>query len=248
MDAHLSNTHDLSSESGTDSEEPLGDTGAHRERKPGTSPHHRQSASFMAFLVKLRAPEVCLCVLSVLEYMESLQLNLPILLWALCWNDAYPDLISNNKARFARTGLSTSELLPGILRLWHHPPCAHNRGVRTEAACRAMEDWAVDTVCGILDKESENLKEYMKFPQEELSQETLLVIKWDDLSSNVKILSPMTWKLFCHTASTQQQEKQNRYKTPDAVSGTLTATLYVISAIKMQEIQISTYLVQIVGV
>jgi hypothetical protein len=89
-----------------------------------------------------------------------------------------------------------------------------------------MEDWAVDTVCNILDKESENLKEYMKFPQEELSQERLLAIKWDDLSSNVKILSPVTWKLFHHTASTQQQEKRNRYKTLDAVSGTLTATLY----------------------
>jgi hypothetical protein len=40
-----------------------------------------------------------------------------------------------------------------------------------------MEDWALDTVCGVLDKESDNLKEYLKFPQEELSQETLLAIK-----------------------------------------------------------------------
>jgi hypothetical protein len=78
--------------------------------------------------------------------MESLQLNLLILLWALCWNNSYPDLISNNKARFARTGLTMSELLPGILRLWHHPPRAHNRGIRTKAACRAMEDWVLNTV------------------------------------------------------------------------------------------------------
>ena len=226
MDAHISNTPDLSNESGTDFEEPLGDIGTHRERKTGTSPHHRQSASFMAFLLKLGAPEVCRRVLNVLEYMESLQLNLPILLWALCWNEAYPDLVSNNKARFARTGLTTSELLPGILRLWHHPPRAHNRGIRTEAVCRAMEDWALDTVCDVLDRESDTLKKYLKFPQEELSQETLLAIKWDDMISNVRILSPVTWRLFRHAASTQQQEKRNKYKTPEAVSGTLSATLY----------------------
>jgi hypothetical protein len=93
------------------------------------SPHHRQSALFLEFLVNLRAPKVCQCILDVLDYMESLQLNLSILLWALCWNEAHPDLVSNSKARFARTVLTTSELLPGILRLWHHPPCAHSRGL-----------------------------------------------------------------------------------------------------------------------
>jgi hypothetical protein len=229
MDAYLSDSPDLSNKSGTDSGEPLDDTGAHRERKTGTSPHHRQSASFMAFLVRLGAPEVCQHVLDVLEYMESLQLNLPILLWALCWNEAYPGLVSNNKACFARIGLTTSELLPGILRLWHHPPRAHNRGVRTEAVCQAMEDWALNTVCNVLDRESDNLKEYMKFPQEDLSQETLLAIKWDDLISNVKILSPVTWRLFRHAASTQQQEQRNKLKTPEAVSSyssTVPVTLY----------------------
>ena len=120
--------------------------------------------------------------------MESLHLNLPILLWALSWNDSYPDFVSNDKAHFARTVLTTSELLPRILKIWHHPPCIHNRGVQTEAACQAMEDWALDTVCDILDKELDNLEEYLKFLQEELSQDTLLAIKWDNLISNVKIL------------------------------------------------------------
>jgi hypothetical protein len=50
---------DPSNESGTNSEEPPDDTEAHREYEPGTSPHHRQSASFMAFLIQLGAPEVC---------------------------------------------------------------------------------------------------------------------------------------------------------------------------------------------
>jgi hypothetical protein len=158
--------------------------------------------------------------------MESLHLNLLILLWALSWNDSYPDLVSNDKAHFARMALTTSELLSGILKIWHCPPCVHNCGVRTEAAHRAMEDWALDTVCDVLDKESDNLEEYLKFPQEELSQDMLLAIKWDDLISNMKILSPVTWKLFHHAASMPQQEKRNKYKTPEPVSGTLSLLLW----------------------
>jgi hypothetical protein len=225
MDTDHLNTPDLLddflNDPGTNSREP--------ERRTGTSPHHRQSASFVAFLTQLGAPEVCRHVLDVLEYMESLQLNLLTLLWALSWNAAYPDLVSNNKARFARTALTTSEFLPGILKLWHHPPRAHNRGVRTEAAHWGMEDWALDTVCDVLDRESDKLEEYLKFPQEDPSQETLLAIKWDELISNVKILSPVTWRLFRHgghAASTSQQEKRNKRKTPEAVS-TLPSTLHV---------------------
>ena len=117
MDKYLST---FSNESGANSEEPA-DTGEHRECRAGTStsPYHQQSASFMTFLKWIGASEVCQCVLDVLTYMESLQLNLPILLWALSWNKAYLSLVSNNKAHFARTTLTTSNLLPKILRLWH---------------------------------------------------------------------------------------------------------------------------------
>jgi hypothetical protein len=89
MDVYLSDPQDLSSDSGTDSEEP-GNIGAHQERRAGTSLHHRQSASFMDFLTRLGAPEVCRRVLDVLGHMESLQLNLPIQLWALCSRHEQP--------------------------------------------------------------------------------------------------------------------------------------------------------------
>jgi hypothetical protein len=225
MDAYLSDSSGLESDSGIDSEESR-NTEAHHEHKTGTSPHQRQAKSFIDFLINLGAPGVCRRVLDVLEYIKSLQLNLPILLWALCWNEAYPDLISNNKARYARTGLTTSELLPGILKLWHHPPRAHNCGVRTEAARQAMEDWAIETVCNVLDRESGDLKGCLELPQEDLSQEVLLAINWTDLISEVKVVSSVTWRLFRHAAMTQQQEKQNKYKNPDAVGDPLSATLY----------------------
>ena len=109
MDAYISNTPDPSNES----EEPLDDTEAHRERKMGTSPHHRQSSSFMAFLMKLGALEVCRRIPDVLEYMESLQLNLPILLWALCWNEAYPNLVSTTRLALQGQDLQHRSWCPG---------------------------------------------------------------------------------------------------------------------------------------
>jgi hypothetical protein len=84
-----------------------------------------------------------------------------------------------------------------------------------------MEDWAFDMVCNVLDSEMDNLKDILTFPQEELSQETLLAINWDDMISNIK-----AWGLFCHAASTQQKEKRNKLKTSETVSGTLRAILY----------------------
>src|SRR6266403_166131 len=47
MDAYISTSLDLSGDSGAESENVLSDTGPH---KMGTSPYHRQSASFLEYL------------------------------------------------------------------------------------------------------------------------------------------------------------------------------------------------------
>ena len=87
-----------------------------------------------------------------------------------------------------------------------------------------MEDWALDTICDVLDRESDNLKESQKFPQEEHSQDALLAINWVDMISSVQTLAPVTWRLFRHAASTKLQGKRNTQKSPDAVSGVLFRT------------------------
>lgn len=224
MNTSFSLSFDLSDDTGTEPEEDLVntiDTQLEWERTISESPPQQQTTRFMAILQGLEAVDVCHRVVAVLEYMESLQLNLPTLLWALCWNEAYPELVTNPKARFARTGLTTSELLPGLLKLWHCPPRAHGRGIRTEAARHAMDGWALDTICSVLDRELDALEDSQRFPQEELSQDALLAINWDDMISSVKTLAPVTWKLFRHAASTKQQEKRNTQKSSDAVSSIL---------------------------
>ena len=108
----------------------------------------------------------------VLDFMKSVNINLPILLWAITWN--IPELISDPKVSAERTALMVSEELPGILAHWRHPPRKHNSGIRTRAAFVAMNKFKLDMV----ENEMDTLDEVFKSPQDELSEESLLSIKW----------------------------------------------------------------------
>ena len=68
----------------------------------------------------------------VLDFMKSVNINLPIFLWAISWN--IPELISDPKVSAERTALMVSNELPGILAHWRHPPRKHNSGIHTRAA------------------------------------------------------------------------------------------------------------------
>jgi hypothetical protein len=168
----------------------------------------------------LEGTEACRRVVKVLELLDELDLNLPLFLWAISWSDS-DDIVQSNKVRFARTALTTSNLLPEILDNWHRPPRSHGLGIRTEAARNVMDAWAVNTVCDALDKESRGLTGVLSFPQEDISQDTLLEINWTDLASEVKTVAPTTWEVFHHAAWTKKQEQRNKYKNPDAVSPSL---------------------------
>jgi hypothetical protein len=189
----------------------------------GSGPHHQQTLNRKKFWEGLEGPEACRRVVKVLELLDSLDLNVPLFLWAISWSDrdSNHDIVKNNKVRFARTALTTSYLLPEILNNWHKPPRAHGLGIRTQAARNVLDAWAVNTVCDALDKESRGLTGVLSFPQEDISQDTLLEINWTDLASEVKTVAPTTWTIFHHAAWTNKQEQRNKYKNPDAVSPSL---------------------------
>ena len=75
-------------------------------------------------------------VRQVLDFMKSVNINLPILLWAISWN--IPELISDPKVSAERTALMLSDELPRILAHWRQPPRKHNTGIRTRAAYVTM--------------------------------------------------------------------------------------------------------------
>lgn len=152
----------------------------------------------------------------VLAYMKSLDINLPVLLWAISWN--IPELVSDLNVAAERTALMVSDELLGILSHWRRPPRKHNKGIRTKAAYETMNKFALETALELVEDEMGALDDIFNSPQNELSEESLLDIKWTDLTASVSCNAPNTWALLRRAAYTQKQESRNTTKTPDNVS------------------------------
>ena len=133
---------DSSSDDGSDFSDDTDHLGATHQRTPSADPHRQRTRNWREFLESHGL--LVNRILLVIAHMESLQIDLPILLWAISWN--VPELTSNPHIRFARTSLMVSEELPVILSRWHKPPRTHSTGIRTHAACETMNEWALDAV------------------------------------------------------------------------------------------------------
>ena len=121
------------------------------------------------------------------------------------------------KAVHERTTLMHSEELACILANWHQPPRQHDTGIRTRAAKEAMTSWAIETVSDMIDDEIQALEPALTLPREDLSEESLLSIKWQDLVEQAQSTAPTLWKILRNASCTRKQDKRNTLKTPDAV-------------------------------
>jgi hypothetical protein len=108
-------------------------------------------------------------VRSVIDFMKSIDINLPLFLWALSWN--IPELVSDLNVAAKRTALMLSDELPGILAHWHRPPQKHGIGIHTKAAYETMNKFALDTVLELVEEEMGDLDNVLHSPQSDLSEE-----------------------------------------------------------------------------
>jgi hypothetical protein len=203
---------DNSAESGSHTVDETGHQA--RTQTPGAGPHQKRTRNWKKFLEDRGL--LVERVLLVLQFMESQQIDLAILLWAISWN--VPELTSHDRVRFMRTSLMVSDELPVILSRWYQPPRNHGAGIRTKGASAAMQSWAIETVCNTVDQEMAALKNTMDSPQQELTEESLLGIKWNDMINEVKINAPTMWTLFRHASYTPKQDSRNKNKNPDPVN------------------------------
>ncbi|THH33077.1 hypothetical protein EUX98_g1090 [Antrodiella citrinella] len=74
-----------------------------------------------------------------------------------------------------------------------------------------------------VDDEMQSLGTIMDYPQSDLSEETLLAIRWEDLIDQTQDLAPTTWRLFRKAAYTSRQDERNTMKNPDASVMTMVA-------------------------
>lgn len=154
-------------------------------------------------------------VLEVLEFMRSKDLDLPLFLSALSYEDN--SLIQNGTARYERTALLVSTELPHILRKWFRPPRRHSGGVRSKGGSRAIGPFAVELVEDMLHREMVSVGRFMRSKPADLSEQTLLAIKWKEMIAEVQDKAPILWRLLRRCSWTSRQQKRNTLKNPDGV-------------------------------
>lgn len=155
-------------------------------------------------------------VRAVLDFMESKNIDLPILLWAISWNNA--ELIADARVRFHRTTLMVSDELPDILSKWANPPRVHGRGLRTQAGKEAIQTLAFQLVSQVIEKEVENMVECMRRSPDDVSEDSLLTTNWEVMIREAKEAAPFLWNTLRMVSYMQRQDTRNTMKTPDFVS------------------------------
>lgn len=181
--------------------------------RPNVSSYHRRTQNFESFVRK--QGDLDERVLKVLDYMTELQLDLPLLLDAICWGSS--SLTSNPTVRFARTALMVSKQLPQIIKRMHRPPRKDRTGSRTRAGTTALNEWALATVKRLVNKEMRKLDPVFR-ETEQVSEERLLAVKWKDVIAQTQTVAPCLWSLLRCTSVTPSQERRNTMKTPESVS------------------------------
>lgn len=80
--------------------------------------------------------------------MKSIEINLPLFLWAISWN--IPELVLDLDITAERTALMLCDELPGILAHWRCPPRRHGSGVCTKGTYETMNKFALDSVMELM--------------------------------------------------------------------------------------------------
>ncbi|TBU62392.1 hypothetical protein BD310DRAFT_1036622 [Dichomitus squalens] len=138
-------------------------------------------------------------VKSILAYMESVDMNLPLFLDALSWGDAA--CISDPKVRYERSALMGSEELPRILKRWYKVPRAsasRSHHVRPQGARKALEEFALGCVEDVLDRELETSSHLFRSPPDCLSEEGLTRFQFAEVAEALQdeaTGAPSVWRL-----------------------------------------------------
>ncbi|KAI0715508.1 hypothetical protein C8T65DRAFT_528275, partial [Cerioporus squamosus] len=108
---------------------------------------------------------------AVLDYMRELKLDLPLLLWAVSYNEA--ELVTDALVKYERTALLSSEELPGLLNTWYRPPRVHGRGTRSKGTSASLEAFSLELVSDIVNREITAVGEFFRTIPDTLSEEAL---------------------------------------------------------------------------
>ncbi|TBU26765.1 hypothetical protein BD311DRAFT_779457 [Dichomitus squalens] len=178
----------------------------------------------LAFSVSRTRTSVLDRVKSILAYMESVDMNLPLFLDALSWGD--DACIADPKVQYERTALMGSEELPRILERWYKVPRAsasRHHHVRPQGAREALEEFALGCAEEMVDRELEASSHLFRSPSDCLSEEGLTRFRFSEVAERLqdKVLgAPSVWRLI-HGATRRFCRASQGKSHKDAVSATV---------------------------
>jgi hypothetical protein len=187
--------------------------------RPARSPHRRRNANNREWYQQNDNEQhdtLAENIIKVLAFMDTLHLDLGLLLWAMSWHVQEVSCLA--KVSFERSALLNSDELLGIIRHWHHRPTHHGAGIRQHEGCGVLQQFAIELVEHVTDKEIRALYPFLELKSKDVNCDTILSLDIPKLKSSVKLHAPVLWRLLRHTAWTNQQEEHTLIKTPDFVS------------------------------
>jgi hypothetical protein len=167
---------------------------------------------------RLAGEDIASKVRATLSFMKQQKINLPIFLEALSWGDS--SCHSDPEIQYARTSLTVSKELAVILRRWYNPPRSPNqkKGKRPAGARRTLQEFAIECVGDLIDREMKSSAHLFLSPPEDLSEEQLTKLDFQKLKAQIICDAPIFWRLLRRAAYSEKQELRNKHKDPDMVT------------------------------
>ena len=153
-----------------------------------------------------------------LSYFDSINLKVDEFLLGFSWGD---DACTRDpKIRVERTLFLRSTKLPTILQRWAVPPRQKDSShARPVGASGTINQFALQHVCHLINKEIEDLAPYLKSPTSlDIDKETLTATSFGNLSERMQSVTPTLWQLLESLAYRVGQKEQNIHKSSLKVS------------------------------
>jgi hypothetical protein len=153
-----------------------------------------------------------------LDSLESLGINLPLLLDYISYSEHIREGRAMNPIRHARISLLTSQELPSIIHRWHRRPTKHGQGMNSRTPAQAaIRRVALDIVQQTFVREINEVKDHLKLSTRDISKDVLLGIDFGEICKHIKEGAPTVFECFRAVAWSPVQERRNTVKSPDKV-------------------------------
>ena len=152
----------------------------------------------------------------VLDVLKEGRMDVAGFLDALCWGNRLA--IADPSTRSARTSLTHSDQLAGVVSRWLHPPQTSKGGSMAEGARQLLLPLVIETMKAVINEEMDAVVEELKEESADVTEQSVLGMVIDEVQEKVQIMAPTFYDLVKTAAWSKEQEERNTLKDPTKAS------------------------------